>query len=164
MLLINININILPDILNIVTVLTFGMQHRGNDGFTTGEAFWMTICSTIVSTITNMTLIWDFVKTPNFAKAGKWVLALYIQVVCLASRRQRNHTQATLSRHHYYDLLDIYRTRSVDQFSHDEPHLHQRPIFHHRHYTYHRLWRHRADNTRSALRGLFLRCIWHHHP
>jgi potassium channel subfamily K, other eukaryote len=43
-----------------------------------------------------MTLIWDFVRTPNFAKAGKWVLALYIQVMCSASpgsgitRKQRS--------------------------------------------------------------------------
>jgi voltage-gated potassium channel Kch len=63
----------LHDILNIVTVLTFGVQHRGNDGFTNSEAFWMTICSTIVSTITNMTLIWDFLRTPNFAKAGSGI-------------------------------------------------------------------------------------------
>jgi hypothetical protein len=30
----------------------------------------MTICSTVVSTITNLTLIWDLFATPNFAKAG----------------------------------------------------------------------------------------------
>ncbi|KAI9507850.1 voltage-gated potassium channel [Russula earlei] len=60
----------LHDLLNIVTIVTFGIQHRFNDGFTTGEAFWMTICSTIVSTITNLTLIWDLRKTPNFAEAG----------------------------------------------------------------------------------------------
>jgi potassium channel subfamily K, other eukaryote len=34
----------------------------------------MTICSTVVSTLTNFTLVWDFVRTPNFAKAGKSVL------------------------------------------------------------------------------------------
>jgi potassium channel subfamily K len=54
-----------------VTVTTFGIMHSGDDGFTTSEAFWMTICSTVVSTITNFTLVWDYVTTPNFAKAGK---------------------------------------------------------------------------------------------
>ena len=57
-----------------MTVATFAALHRANDGFTMSEAFWMTICSTVVSTITNFTLIWDFVKTPNFAKAGGSVL------------------------------------------------------------------------------------------
>ena len=58
------------DILNIVTVVVWAIQHRFDDGFTNGEAFWMTICSTIVSSITNVTLIWDLVTTPNFEKAG----------------------------------------------------------------------------------------------
>lgn len=61
------------DILNIVTVTTFGVQHSADNGFTTSEAFWMTTCSTVVSTITNFTLVWDFVTTPNFAKAGSGV-------------------------------------------------------------------------------------------
>jgi potassium channel subfamily K len=58
------------DILNIATVVIWAIQHRFNDGFTNGEAFWMTICSTIVSVITNVTLIWDLVTTPNFERAG----------------------------------------------------------------------------------------------
>jgi hypothetical protein len=70
-----------------VTVATFGLQHTVDDGFTASEAFWMTICSTIVSTITNFTLVWDFVKTPNFAKAGKsgfvWLHLFTIRVLTL---------------------------------------------------------------------------------
>lgn len=58
------------DILNIVTVVTWAVQHRSHDGFTNGGAFWMIICSTIVSMITNVILVWDLVKTPNFDKAG----------------------------------------------------------------------------------------------
>ena len=58
------------DILNIATVVIWAIQHRFDDGFTNGEAFWMTICSTIVSSITNVILIWDLVTTPNFEKAG----------------------------------------------------------------------------------------------
>lgn len=60
-----------------MTVIVFGIQHSVKDGFTKSEGFWMTICSTIVSTLTNLTLVWDFVRTPNFAKAGKWVRAFY---------------------------------------------------------------------------------------
>jgi hypothetical protein len=58
------------DIINIVAVITWAVQHRSHDGFTNGGAFWMTICSTIVSMITNVILICDLVKTPNFDKAG----------------------------------------------------------------------------------------------
>ena|SRR6266850_117945 len=58
------------DILNIVTVVTWAVQHRFHDGFTNGGAFWMIICSTIVSMITNVILIWDLVKIPDFDKAG----------------------------------------------------------------------------------------------
>ncbi|KAH9959409.1 hypothetical protein BC827DRAFT_501236 [Russula dissimulans] len=63
----------LHDILNIVTIVTFGIQHRFSDGFVNGEAFWMTLFSTVVSSITNLTLIWDFVRTPNFAEAGSGI-------------------------------------------------------------------------------------------
>ena len=88
-----------------MTVTTFGIQHSGNDGFTTSEAFWMTICSTVVSTITNFTLIWDFVTTPNFAKAGMSVfVCLYlftIGVLILTpgsgiTRRQRSLVTITM--------------------------------------------------------------------
>ncbi|KAF8268326.1 hypothetical protein EI94DRAFT_1727948 [Lactarius quietus] len=63
----------LHDILNVVTVITFGVRHRFDDGFTYGEAYWMTICSTVVSMITNVTLIWDLIKTPNFSKSGSGI-------------------------------------------------------------------------------------------
>ncbi|KAI0000703.1 hypothetical protein BJV74DRAFT_882769 [Russula compacta] len=63
----------LHDILNVVTIVAFGVQHRFHDGFTNGEAFWMTICSTVVSALTNLTLIWDFVTTPNFDRSGSGI-------------------------------------------------------------------------------------------
>ncbi|VDB92444.1 unnamed protein product [Peniophora sp. CBMAI 1063] len=58
------------DIINIIVIVTFGVEHRFNDGFTYGESYWLTVCSTIVSLITNGTLIWDLWRTPNFAKSG----------------------------------------------------------------------------------------------
>lgn len=65
------------DILNIVTVTVFGVEHRFDDGFTYGEAYWMTVCSTVVSLITNVTLIIDFVRTPNFKTSGMFCLLLF---------------------------------------------------------------------------------------
>jgi len=57
------------DIINIIAVTTFGVMHH--EGFTYGQAFWMTMCSTVVSFLTNITLIVDLVRTPNFSKSGK---------------------------------------------------------------------------------------------
>ncbi|KAG2135336.1 hypothetical protein DEU56DRAFT_807679 [Suillus clintonianus] len=58
------------DIINIVALIIFGVSHRHNDGFTYGESFWMTICSTVVSVITNVTLIIDLIITPDFKTSG----------------------------------------------------------------------------------------------
>lgn len=62
------------DIINITTVTVFGIEHRFDDGFTYGDSFWVTVCSTIASTITNVTLIIDYVKTPDFARSGKFAM------------------------------------------------------------------------------------------
>lgn len=83
-----------------MTVTTFGIQHIVHDGFTTSEAFWMTICSTVVSTITNFTLIWDFVTTPNFAKAGESVfvcLHLFTIRVLILVQAVASHSDNDLS-------------------------------------------------------------------
>ncbi|KAG0707998.1 hypothetical protein DFH29DRAFT_561772 [Suillus ampliporus] len=58
------------DIINIVALTIFGVSHRFDDGFTYGEAFWMTVCSTVASVITNVTLIIDFILTPDFKTSG----------------------------------------------------------------------------------------------
>jgi voltage-gated potassium channel Kch len=58
------------DIINIVALTVFGVIHRFDDGFTYGESFWMTVCSTVVSVITNVTLIIDLICTPNFKTSG----------------------------------------------------------------------------------------------
>jgi len=103
------------DILNIATVTTFAVQHRFTDGFTNGEAFWMTICSTIISTITNLTLIWDLVKTPNFDKAGTFPIALFVLNHALTPLpRQRHHPQAKISCHYHNHLLDLHRNRRAN--------------------------------------------------
>ncbi|KAI0036228.1 hypothetical protein K488DRAFT_14494, partial [Vararia minispora EC-137] len=58
------------DVINTLVVVIFGVEHRFNDGFTYGEAYWLTTCSTVVSLVTVSTLIWDIVRTPNFKKSG----------------------------------------------------------------------------------------------
>jgi potassium channel subfamily K len=64
----------MTDLINIATVTIFGVVHRFNDGFTYGQPFWMTVCSTAASTITNATLIWDLYRTPDFNKSGMNIL------------------------------------------------------------------------------------------
>lgn len=59
------------DLINIVAVTIFGVEHGTDDGYTYGQSFWMTVCSTIVSTFTNVTLIVDLIRTPDFAKSGR---------------------------------------------------------------------------------------------
>jgi potassium channel subfamily K len=44
------------DLLNVAIVLNFGIVHRINDGYTYGEAFWLTTASSIFSVICNITL------------------------------------------------------------------------------------------------------------
>ncbi|KAF8217673.1 hypothetical protein K438DRAFT_1795430 [Mycena galopus ATCC 62051] len=58
------------DVINVIAVTTFGVEHRFNDGFTYGQSFWITVCSTIVSTFTNITLITDLIRTPDFENSG----------------------------------------------------------------------------------------------
>ena len=59
------------DVINIVIITVFGVEHRFDDGFTYGQAFWSTLCSTAISSVTNILLITDFVRTPEFAKRGQ---------------------------------------------------------------------------------------------
>ena len=66
----NIDILLGLDIINIVAVTTFGVAHRFDDGFTYGQSFWMTVCSTAASSITNVTIIMDYWQTPEFARSG----------------------------------------------------------------------------------------------
>ncbi|KAF7348617.1 Tandem pore domain k+ channel [Mycena venus] len=58
------------DLINITAVTIFGVEHRFNDGFTYGQSFWITVCSTIVSTFTNFTLITDLMRTRDFENSA----------------------------------------------------------------------------------------------
>ncbi|EIN08970.1 voltage-gated potassium channel [Punctularia strigosozonata HHB-11173 SS5] len=58
------------DTINIIAVTIFGVQHRFNDGFTYGQAFWITVCSTVVSFFTNISLVFDLLRTEDFEQSG----------------------------------------------------------------------------------------------
>ncbi|KZS97353.1 voltage-gated potassium channel [Sistotremastrum niveocremeum HHB9708] len=58
------------DLINAVAVIVFAVQRRFNDGFTYGQPFWMTVASTSVSLVINGTLIYDYVRIPDFDKSG----------------------------------------------------------------------------------------------
>ncbi|KAJ7222053.1 hypothetical protein B0H12DRAFT_1241106 [Mycena haematopus] len=77
------------DVINVIAVTTFGVEHRFNDGFTYGQSFWITVCSTIVSTFTNFTLITDLIRTPDFENSGSGLTrrqrSLVILVILLLS-------------------------------------------------------------------------------
>ncbi|KAG9048489.1 hypothetical protein FS837_012745 [Tulasnella sp. UAMH 9824] len=61
---------VIHDIINIIVITVFGVIHRFDDGYTYGEAFWMCVCSTIISVIVTATLAYDYITTPDFGKSG----------------------------------------------------------------------------------------------
>jgi potassium channel subfamily K len=77
------------DIINIITVSIFGYRGRKNDGFTYAQAYWFTVASTIVSTVTNVTLLIDFIRTRDIASSGSGLTrkqrSLVIVVILLFS-------------------------------------------------------------------------------
>ncbi|EDR12585.1 tandem pore domain K+ channel [Laccaria bicolor S238N-H82] len=58
------------DVISIIAVTAFGIGHRDDDGFTYGQSFWMALCATFSSTVTNVTLLIDYAWTKNFSKSG----------------------------------------------------------------------------------------------
>src|SRR6266540_3041721 len=64
------------DLISIAAVTVFGVIHRFDDGFMYGPSFWFTVCSTIVSTATNITLIVDYVNTKDFAHSGEFLVTV----------------------------------------------------------------------------------------
>ena len=56
--------------INISAIVIFGLYGRHNDGFTYAQAYWSTVSSTTISTLTNVTLVIDYVRTDRFANSG----------------------------------------------------------------------------------------------
>lgn len=83
------------------------MIHRYDDIFIYGQSFWMTVCSTVISTATNIILITDYSRTKNFTKCGTSSESSFfgpcyriIFIDFYPNNRQWFDTQATFSRHH----------------------------------------------------------------
>jgi hypothetical protein len=64
------NVFVPSDVVNIATLAVFGIQRRVDDGFTYGQPFWMTVCSTIISTTTNIALVVDYLRISSFTSKG----------------------------------------------------------------------------------------------
>ncbi|KAK4046230.1 Potassium channel [Microbotryomycetes sp. JL201] len=96
----------LHDILQLVIVLTFGIIHSVNDGFTYGTAYWMTVASTAASLTVNVTLVVDLVRTPDFRSKGSGL-----------TEKQRSLVIAVMSLLVYIGLGSLCYTFLID------PHL-----------------------------------------
>lgn len=53
------------DILDAIVIIMFIIKTQKDDGFILGQAFWMTLCSTLASLVTNVTLILDYWMTSD---------------------------------------------------------------------------------------------------
>ncbi|KAE8224131.1 hypothetical protein CF319_g2932 [Tilletia indica] len=60
----------LHDSINVAALAIFGKARAVDDGFTYSEGYWMTLGSTLASTIVNFTLIADYINTKQFRDAG----------------------------------------------------------------------------------------------
>jgi len=60
------------DLINIPAVTIFGIIHRFDDGFTYGQSFWFSVCSTVIATTTNITLVVDYATTKDFGTSGEF--------------------------------------------------------------------------------------------
>lgn len=61
---------LIHDVINIAALVIFGIIHSVDDGFTYSQAYWVTMASTITSLTVTMTLLIDYVRTPNFSSSG----------------------------------------------------------------------------------------------
>jgi hypothetical protein len=102
----------MTDLINIVAVTIFGVQHRLADGFTYGQSYWLTICSTAASCVTNATLIWDLYRTADFSKSGKHNPLNVLRTNYLTIIRQWSYSQTTHASHHNHDFILLYMPRS----------------------------------------------------
>ncbi|BGP42936.1 Potassium channel [Rhodotorula kratochvilovae] len=60
----------LRDATSIAIVTWFGVVHRFSDGFVYGDAFWLSVAATVASTVCNVTLVLDLIRTKDFDKKG----------------------------------------------------------------------------------------------
>lgn len=71
----------LIEIINITALIVFAVTHGSTEGFVYGQSYWMSVCSLVVSTATNITLIIDYCRTKNFTKSGTLLGTYYWTVL-----------------------------------------------------------------------------------
>lgn len=91
------------DVISIIAVTAFGIGHRDDDGFTYGQSFWMALCATFSSTVTNVTLLIDYVRTKKLQQKREWV-----------------NTQATVFGYHCHRSPLLHRPGSTRPICDDE--------------------------------------------
>ena len=92
----------------IIPVITiFGVLHRFDDGFTYGQSFWFTVCSTFVSVATNIALIVDYMTTRDFAMSGGYIINPPPHML-KPSFRQWPNAKAEIPRYRRHGPLVLY--------------------------------------------------------
>lgn len=100
-----------PDLINIITVIVFGVEHRFDDGYTYGQSFWLTVCSTVASSVTNVSVIVDYALTADFARSGEPFCntghhLLIEQLQAVASRESSVHWLSSSSCYWFISRLE----------------------------------------------------------
>jgi hypothetical protein len=106
------------DLINTSAVTIFGVQvHRFHDDFAFGQSFWSTVCSTLISTITNITLIIDYYQTKDFVNSGTCRLLIpliFLWLTCILNRKRPN-IQTMFSHYYCYSPALLPRLGSLIQ-------------------------------------------------
>ncbi|KAG8879959.1 hypothetical protein FRB97_001258 [Tulasnella sp. 331] len=80
---------IIHDLINLSTIIGYGVVFKSENASTFGEAFYMVLCSTVCSTAVTLTLSFDLIMTPNFSQHGSGLTrkqrSLVIIVIILIS-------------------------------------------------------------------------------
>src|SRR5271168_4539837 len=120
------------DLINTSAVTIFGVQvHRFHDDFAFGQSFRSTLCSTLISTITNITLIIDYYRTKDFVNSGtcrRLVPLIFLWLTCILNRKRPN-IQTTFSRYYCYSPALIPRLGVIDPEFYTQYLFHRRNLF-----------------------------------
>src|ERR1700678_2467637 len=105
------------DPINTSAVTIFGVQvHRFHDNFAFGQSFRSTVCSTLISTITNIALIIDYYRMKDFVNSGtcRLLIALiFLWLTCILNRKRPN-IQIMFSHYYCYSPALLPRLGVID--------------------------------------------------
>lgn len=104
--------------LDTINIIALAMYGGTKDGYTFGQAFWMTLCSTIVSMFTNVTLIIDLVRTPFFKRSGEFArLSLPCGQSLITRHRERTHPETKIIGHYHHWPILLHCARCSRQLA-----------------------------------------------